>query len=259
VSRPNKPLALVTGASRGIGLAVARVLAAKYELVLTARREEDLAWAAEDVHRFGAADVSTIACDLADADERHDLVEAVSSLDPPVQVLVNNAGIALSAPIGKTDDELWSRTMALNLEAPFALARALIPGMVERGFGRVINVASTAAVKGYRYTAAYAASKAGLVGLTRALAAEVGHRGVTVNAVCPGFVDTDLTAEAVRTIAGKTGQTEDEARRKLESLSPVGRLLRPPEVANMILYLASDAAAMVNGQAIVIDGGETIS
>lgn len=259
MSRPNKPIALVTGASRGIGLAIVRLLAPRYRLVLTARTEESLAWAADDAQRFGGEDVSTIACDLADPDERFDLIEAVSSLDPPVQVLVNNAGAASSAPIGKTDDALWERMIDVNLTAPFALARGLAPAMMERGWGRIISIASTSALKGYRYTAAYSAAKAGLVGLTRALAAELAGRGITVNAVCPGFVDTDLADDAIKNIAQKTGRSEDEARKSLERLSPVGRLVKPAEVAQMVMYLASDAAAMVNGHAVVLDGGETVT
>jgi NAD(P)-dependent dehydrogenase (short-subunit alcohol dehydrogenase family) len=249
----------VTGATRGIGLAIVRLLAPRYELVLTARSDEALGWAAEDAQRFGAKDVSTIACDLTDPDDRFDLVEAVSTLDPPVQVLVNNAGAATSAPLVKTDDELWTKMLDLNLTAPFALCRGLVPAMIDAGWGRIVNVASTAAIKGYPYTGAYSAAKAGLLGLTRALAVELGPKGVTINAVCPGFVDTELADEAIRNIAQKTGKTEADARRGLERLSPLGRLVKPQEVAQMVMYLASEAAAMLNGHCVVLDGGETIA
>jgi NAD(P)-dependent dehydrogenase (short-subunit alcohol dehydrogenase family) len=259
MSRPNKPIALVTGATRGIGLAIVRLLAPRYQLVLTARSDEALAWAAEDAQRFGSNDVSTIACDLTDADDRFDLIEAVSSLDPPVQVLINNAGAADSAPLAKTDDELWTRMLELNLTAPFALIRGLVPPMLDAGWGRIVNVVSTAAIKGYPYTAAYSAAKAGLLGMTRALAVELGGKGVTINAVCPGFVDTELAEDAIRNIAQKTGKTEAEARRGLERLSPLRRLVRPQEVAQMVTYLASDSAVMLNGHCVVLDGGETIS
>jgi NAD(P)-dependent dehydrogenase (short-subunit alcohol dehydrogenase family) len=259
MGRPNQPLALITGATRGIGLAIVRLLAPRYRLILTARSDEALAWAAEDAQRFGGDDISTVACDLCDPDERFDLIEAVGSLEQPVQVLINNAGAGDSAPLVKTDDELWQRMIELNLTAPFALARGLAPAMIECGWGRIVNVASTAAIKGYRYTAAYSAAKAGLVGLTRALAAELGGRGITVNAVCPGFCDTDLAETAIRNIAEKTGTTADEARRGLERLSPMNRLVKPAEVAQMVMYLLSDSAAMLNGQAVVIDGGETVT
>jgi len=256
MSRPARPVALITGATRGIGLATARMLAPLYDLVLTGRHEESLAVAAEDVQNFGAQDVSTVACDLLDADERHDLVETLSSLDPPIQVLVNNAGVADSAPVQHTDDALWERTIELNLTAPFALARGLAPAMAELGWGRIINVASTAALKGYRYTAAYSASKAGLVGLTRALAAELVERGVTVNALCPGFVDTQITSDAMHVIAMRTGRSHEDAKKSLERFNPMKRLLRPTEVGQMVVYLASDAAAAITGVAMPLDGGE---
>lgn len=256
MSRPARPLALVTGATRGIGLAVARVLAARYDLVLTGRHEESLAIAAQDVQNFGAQEVSTVACDLLDADERFDLIETLSSLDPPVQVLVNNAGIAESAPLAQTDDAMWARAMEVNLTAPFALARGLAPAMVDAGWGRIINIASTAALKGYRYTSAYSASKAGLLGLTRALASELVSRGVTVNALCPGFTDTQISNDAVETIALQTGRSATDAKKALERFSPMRRLVKPTEVAQMVVFIASDSAAAITGAALPIDGGE---
>lgn len=232
------------------------MLAARYDLVITGRHEQSLAVAAEDVHNFGAQEVSTVACDLADADERHDLVQTLIALDPPVQVLVNNAGRADSAPIAHTDDALWAATLELNLTAPFALARGLAPLMADAGWGRIINIASTAGLKGYRYTSAYSASKGGLIGLTRALAAEFVARGVTVNALCPGFTDTQISADAIDVIAMRTGRDAQEAKKSLERFSPMRRLVKPTEVAQMIVFLASDAAAAITGAALAIDGGE---
>ncbi|MCX4242897.1 SDR family NAD(P)-dependent oxidoreductase [Paraliomyxa miuraensis] len=255
--RPARPLALVTGAARGIGRAIASALAPDHDLVLTAREAEALLPVMDELRARGASRVDALEADLAEPSSRAALVDRVLALAPPIDVLVSNAGVAGSAPLHRTDDAQWARTLEINLTAPFVLARALAPGMARRGFGRIVHVASTAALKGYRYTAAYSASKGGLVALTRALAAELGSKGVTVNAVCPGFTDTDIVAEAVRNIMDKTGRDEAQARASLESFSPLGRLVAPGEVAAMVAYLVSDAAAAINGQALAIDGGET--
>lgn len=256
MSRPDRPLALVTGASRGIGLEIVGAMATDYDLVVVGRSARTLGAAAERAYGR-AATLTMVAADLARPEGRRELLARVAELPSPVQVLVNNAGVAPSSPLHRTDDEQWERTLQLNLTAPFELARALAPVMVKRGWGRIINVASTAALKGYRYTAAYSASKAGLVGLTRALAAELCTKGVTVNAVCPGFTDTAIAADAVANIANKTGRSEAEARASLEGFSPLGRLVDPKEVAAMVLFLASEGAAAITGQALAIDGGET--
>jgi NAD(P)-dependent dehydrogenase (short-subunit alcohol dehydrogenase family) len=250
-----RPLGLVTGASRGIGLAIAHALAPRFRLALAARDEPALASAAAGLREGGAEVVATFAADLADADARARLCREAAGL--PVAVLVANAGIAVSAPLARTTDESWARTIAVNLTAPFELARALVPGMVASGWGRVVAIASTAALVGYRYTAAYSASKAGLVGLVRALAAELAGKGVTVNAVCAGFCDTDIVRDAARRVGAASGRTEAQARAQLEQFSPLGRLLRPEEVAALVAYLCSRDTDAVNGQAVVIDGGET--
>lgn len=248
-------LALVTGASRGIGAAITAALAPAFDLLLVARTTGALARVSAAAEAGGAQVRGCYGVAFDDPDATARLVDVVAGLD--VDVLVCNAGIAPSASLGKTDDAVWRSVMAVNLDAPFRLARALVPAMAKRGWGRVVNVASTAALKGYRYTAAYSASKGGLVALTRAIAAEVAGTGVTVNAVCPGFVDTDIVADTALRISKITGRDPAQAKAELAGFSPQGRLVRPDEVAAMVAYLVSDAAAAIHGQAVALDGGET--
>jgi len=249
-----RSLAVVTGASRGIGAAIARALASTHDLVLVARTSDALVGLQTELAAAGArVDIDT--ADLAAADDVGALAQRLAARAPAV--LVNNAGLAPSAPFVRTADDELARTLAVNLVAPFVLARALVPGMIARGHGRIVNIASTAALKGYRYTAAYSASKGGLLALTRALAAELADRGVTVNAVCPGFCDTDIVRDAVDRISATGKRTKDQALAELASFNPQRRLVQPAEVATMVAYLCSAAAASVNGQALAIDGGET--
>jgi 3-hydroxybutyrate dehydrogenase len=249
----DRPLAVVTGASRGIGAAIARALAQTHDLVLVARTTEALAALQAELGSVTRVDVD--AADFAVASDVDALAQRLVPLEPTV--LVNNAGRAHSNLFLRTGDDALATSLAINLVAPFVLARALVPGMIDRGGGRIVNVASTAALKGYRYTAAYSASKGGLLALTRALAAELADRGITVNAVCPGFCDTDIVRDAVDLISRAGKRTKDQALAELVAFNPQGRLVQPAEVAAMVAYLCSSAAASVNGQALAIDGGET--
>jgi NAD(P)-dependent dehydrogenase (short-subunit alcohol dehydrogenase family) len=237
---------VVTGGAKGIGRAVSeRFRALGDEVVALGRDREALARAQAELS------VRTLACDVTD--ER--AVIAAFEQIGPVDVLVNNAGIAESAPLAKTSLAAWARHFDTNVTGPFLCMRAVISGMRERGAGAIVTVASTAGRVGVPYTSAYCASKHAAVGLTRAVASELAGTGVRVNAVCPTFVNTALTEQAIRRIVETTGRDESETERMLAAQSPLGRLLEPREVAEAVVFLASPAAAAINGQALVIDGG----
>lgn len=190
-------------------------------------------------------------CDVRDEDAVAKLFERVGAVD----VLVNNAGVAESAPLARTTLADWRRQLDVNATGAFLCTRAAVPGMVERGSGRVVTVASTAGLVGGRYVTAYTASKHAAVGLMRAVAAEVAGSGVTANAVCPSYVRTPMIERTLERISEKTGRSREEALATLEASTPLGRLLEPKEVAEAVWYLASNLAAAVNGQALVLDGG----
>jgi len=196
-----------------------------------------------------------VPCDVADAEAVERLRREAESRLGSVDILVNNAGIATSAPLRKQTLEEWRRVFAVNVEGAFLVTRAFLPAMAERRWGRVVNVASVAGRTGAPYIAAYAASKHALVGMTRALAAEVAAAGVTVNALCPGYVDTPMTDGSIERIVAKTGRPAEEARRRIVEANPQGRLIEPEEVAFWALALCDERARGVNGQAIGIDGG----
>ena len=237
--------ALITGGSRGIGAAIARHLAADFDLILTGRHADTLQAVA------GPLGARVVVMDMADRASIAAGIEAIG----PVDVLINNAGIAIGAPIHRTDDATWDRLMQINVHGPYALCRAFLPTMAKRGWGRVVNIASLAGLTGQAYTSAYCASKHALVGMTRALALEVATRGVTVNAVCPGWVETDMSLEAVQRIAASTKHSEEDARRQLEKASPQGRMVTADEVAALVAMLCSEGAGAIHGQAIPVDGG----
>ena len=246
--------AVVTGGGRGIGLAIARgLLGHGATVTLLSRGRARLEKSAATL----AGQVMIEVADVASPPQVAEAFTAIVERSGPVDILINNAGQAISAPLGKTDFEFWQQLLAVNLTGTYLCSQQALPAMVKRGFGRIVNVASTAGLTGYAYCTAYCAAKHGVVGFTRALAREVARSRVTVNAVCPGYTETDIVRDAVANIRTRTGRSEDEAVATLVASNPQGRLVQPDEVANAVLWLCLPGSESVNGQSIGISGGET--
>ena len=253
-------LVLITGGGRGIGRAIALAFAQEgADIVVAARTLAQVESVAKEIESQFSVKVLPVVCDVSKVSSVEEMFKQTTEFfGRGPDILVNNAGIAESAPIAKTDDELWQKHIAINLSGSFYCTRAALPAMVERGWGRIINIASIAGKTGAPYIAAYSASKHGLLGLTRSTALEVATKGITANAICPGYVDTEMTTRGVENIRKKTGRSAEEAMAAIRKMSPQDRLVTSEEVAALALLLASEPGGAINGQAINVDGGSVM-
>lgn len=249
--------AVVTGGGRGIGAAIARALAGQgARITLMGRTQATLEAEAHLLRALTEVHCETV--DVADPDSVTSAFAGAANALGPAAILVNNAGQAASAPFTRTDLAMWNQMLAVNLTGTYLCTRAALPGMLDLGWGRIVNVASTASLRGYAYVSAYCAAKHAVLGLTRSLALELARKPVTINAVCPGYTETDIVRATLATIQTKTGRTAAEAEAELVKHNPQGRLVQPEEVANAVLWLCMPGSEAVSGQAISVSGGETM-
>ena len=260
---PKQPLegyhAVITGANRGIGAAISDSLARLgANLTLLGRNESELRKKSESLRTKHQTLVNFEIADITETQAVYDAVKNSVSTIGPISILVNNAGVAKSASFKNMKRELWEEILKVNLTGTFICSQVVLSGMLEAKYGRIINISSTAGLTGYGYVTAYSAAKHGVIGLTRSLALEVSKSGVTVNAVCPGYTETDLITQTIKNIVTKTGRTEEAARAELTSSNPMGRLVQPWEVAETVAWLALPSSSAITGQAIPVAGGEIL-
>lgn len=248
----NGKIALITGGGRGIGRAIALSFARQgARIAVAARTAEQVEQVAGEIGNGAIA----LVCDVSDAQSVTRMFEETRERLGDVDILVNNAGMAEGATIVSTSDDLWARHIAINLSGTFYCTRAAVPAMLKKNWGRIINIASIAGKTGAPYISAYSASKHGVMGLTRSVALELAATGITVNAICPGYVDTEMVARGIERITTKTGRTAEEARETLEKMNPQNRFTTAEEIAAVALLLASEEGRGINGQGINVDGG----